>query len=273
MRYLRKLFDRSAPMGDLVKRAATAAKDVKPSGKAPPTKSNKKRSYSFSKGKAASEKGTPEKAAPEKAAPKPAKRRRSSFGRGASQPPTPAPQRRARNPELQRASAGMDAARARQQSRSGGAPGGPSTTRRGAVDMNRSSARGTGMPRTPRAGVGAPSFRPQSPGTPLSPIVRSPAPTPAPTPAPRTGLPDGFKPNMPIADYADAPSSTGTSPGPMRRTNGPGFGGRHVYQDGRYRGPVRMKEGGGVKKGGKAKAAPSRGNGIAQRGKTKGRSV
>jgi translation initiation factor IF-2 len=248
MGYLRKNI--SGGSGDLVKRAVTAAKDVKPSGKAPPTKSNKKRSYSFSKGKAASEKGTPEKAAPEKAAPKPAKRRRSSFGRGASQPPTPAPQRRARNPELQRASAGMDAARARQQARPGGAPGGPSTTRRGAVDMNRSSARGTGMPRTPRAGVGAPSFRTQSPGTPLSPIV----PTSAPTPP---------------------PSSTGTNPSAAsnsRFPSAPGpFGGRHVNQDGRYRGPVPFKEGGGVKKGGKAKATPSRGNGIAQRGKTKGR--
>ena len=48
--------------------------------------------------------------------------RRRSFGGGSSQPPTPAPQQRARNPELQQASAKMDAARARQQSRSGGTP-------------------------------------------------------------------------------------------------------------------------------------------------------
>ncbi len=90
--------------------------------------------------------------------------RRRSFGGGSSQPPTPAPQQRARNPELQQASAKMDAARARQQSRSGGTPrrgfsgyiGGPQrsplaavknaaapSTRNpgGNIDMNRRSAR------------------------------------------------------------------------------------------------------------------------------------
>ena len=313
----------SGGSSDLVKRAATAAKNVKPSGKAPPTRSNKRRSYSFSKGKAASEKGTPEKAAPEKAAPKPAKRRRSSFGGGSSQPPRPAPQRSSAAPQT--ASRGpmapMDAVRkSQQQSRSGGTPGGPSTTRRGGFsgyiggpqrsplaavknaaasstrnpggnsDMNRSSARGTGTPSDKR------SSRPLPPQDPR--LVELPNPTqrsgsfssllakaraknaaaknaaaapsgtgaPAPTSPPRTGLPDGFKPNMPIVGSpTPAPSTPYDS---FKNAQfGPGFNGRHVIGGQ----AMRMKKGGEVKKGGKAKAAPSRGNGIAKRGLGKGR--
>ena len=201
--------------------------------------------------------------------------RRSSFGRGASRSPMAA-----MNPRM------LEAIRARQAGGApppGGTPGGPSTTRRGAVDMNRSSARGTGTPRATRAGVGAPSFRTQSPGTPLSPIV--------PTPAPRTGLPDGFKPNMPIVGPpTPPPSSTGTNPSAAsnsRFPSAPRFDGRNVNQDGRYRGPVRMQEGGDVgmhrmpdgkmmkdsahkKHGGEVKKL-SRGGGIAKRGTGKTR--
>ena len=82
----------------------------------------------------------------------PTRSRRSSFGGGASRPPAPAPQRSSAAPQT--ASRGpmapMDAARrSQQQPRPANTPlpsGRAAGMMRGAMDMNRSSARGTGTP-------------------------------------------------------------------------------------------------------------------------------
>ena len=129
---------------------------------------------------------------------------------------------------------------------------------RGAMDMNRSSARGTG------------------------------------TPAPKTGLPDGFKPNMPIVGSPPpAPKSIGTNP--AARENMPNIGDMNLRAGSRPHTPatnfggraMRMKKGGDVgmhrmpdgkmmkdsahkKHGGEVKKL-SRGGGIAKRGTGKTR--
>ena len=117
-----------------------------------------------------------------------------------------------RNPELQRASAGMDAARSRQQSRSATTPlpsGAIDMNRRmrGAIDMNRMDAAGIGAARsattplpsargtgTPTQGgsmtnMQMPGFRPQAGGTPGGPSTRNPggAPGGAPGMSPQAG--------------------------------------------------------------------------------------
>ena len=84
-----------------------------------------------------------------------------------------------RNPELQRASAGMNAARSRQQSRPATTPlpsGRAAEMMRGAVDMNRSSARGTGTPTQggSRTNMQMPGIRPQAGGTPGGPSTMNP---------------------------------------------------------------------------------------------------
>ena len=90
-----------------------------------------------------------------------------------------------RNPELQRASAGMDAARARQQSRTGGAPGGHSTMNPGMMEAIKARQAG-GMP--PPGGGGMmnmqmPGFRGQVGGTPGGPSTMNPGGAPGGAPS------------------------------------------------------------------------------------------